>query len=244
MRVEHIMGMPIEIDMRDDLESAVIDGAFALLRRADEVFSTFKPESQISRLARGELRIGDCDPEVDDVLAEAARLRERTSGYFSVRPRGALDPSGLVKGWAVQRAAVALADGGAENFYVNAGGDVVVRGGPEPGEPWRVGIRHPMLHDEVAIVVASRELAIATSGEYERGAHIADPHTGERPRGLLSVTVVGPDLGEADAYATAIFAMGSDGPKWALGLDGYETLCITEEETVLSTPGFDRHRAA
>ena len=93
-------------------------------------------------------------------------------------------------------------------------------------------------------MLAVEDLAVATSGEYERGAHILDPHTGRPPSGLLSVTVVGPDLATADAYATAAFAMGADGPEWTATLDGYDALCITSDGRVLTTPGVARHRAA
>jgi thiamine biosynthesis lipoprotein len=244
-RVEQIMGMPIAIEIRDaEPDAGLAAIAFGMLRRADEVFSTYQPNSQISRLARGELRISDCDPAVDEVLSRAARLASQTLGFFSARPGGRLDPSGLVKGWAVQRAADAMSAGGARNFVINAGGDVVARGEPEPGEWWRIGIRHPEEHEALAAVVAGSDIAVATSGEYERGAHILDPHTRRPPSGLLSVTVVGPDLGTADAYATSIFAMGRTGPEWALGLGDYETLCITSDRQVLSTPGFARYRAS
>jgi thiamine biosynthesis lipoprotein len=90
--------------------------------------------------------------------------------------------------------------------------------------------------------VAVEDLAVATSGEYERGAHILDPHTGRPPTGLLSVTIIGPALGTADAYATAAFAMGADGPDWTTTLTGYDAMCITSDHRVLSTPGFARHR--
>lgn len=241
-RVEHIMGMPIELDVRDPVGEDAIEAVWDGLRIADDVFSTYRPDSDISRLGRGELRIADCRPEVDDVLTRCARLNEETGGFFSVRAGGDLDPSGLVKGWAVQRAADTLLAAGARNFFLNAGGDVVVRGAPEPGELWRVGIRHPVAHDKVAAVLEVTDLAVATSGEYERGEHVLDPHTGRPPAGLVSVTVVGPDLGTADAYATAIFAMGAAGPDWALRLNDYEALCITDDRRVLSTPGMERHR--
>lgn len=238
------MGIPIEIEMRDrEVDADASDAAFAVLRLADDVFSTYKRESEISRLGRGELRISDCDDVVDEILTRAAQLSRETGGYFSVRPAGRLDPSGLVKGWAVQRAAEAMTSRGARNFLINAGGDVIARGAPEPGEKWRIGIRHPEEHDALAVVVAGNDIAVATSGEYERGKHILDPHTGEAPTGLLSVTVVGADLATADAYATAIFAMGTAGAEWAARLDRYETLCITAERTVLSTPGFAEFRA-
>ena len=145
--------------------------------------------------------------------------------------------SGLVKGWAVAVAADRLAHAGAREFCIDAGGDLVAR-----GRPWRVGIRHPEDRDHLAAVLQVEDLAVATSGAYERGEHVLDPHTGRPPSGLLSVTVVGPDLGTADAYATAAFAMGAGGPAWTATLDGYDAMCVTDDRRVLSTPGFDRHR--
>jgi FAD:protein FMN transferase len=235
--VRHIMGMPIGIDTRDP-GGATVDAAFDWLRQVDATFSTYREDSDISRLDRGELTLAECAPEVDAVLAECVVLGRATHGYFSVRPAGRLDPSGFVKGWAVAGAARRLAEAGAERFCINAGGDVVARGGP-----WRVGVRHPVEPDRLAAVLAVQDLAVATSGQYERGAHIVDPHTGRPPTGLLSVTVVGPDLARADAYATAAFAMGADGPAWTATLTGYDAMCITSDHRVLSTPGFARHRA-
>jgi thiamine biosynthesis lipoprotein len=235
--VRQIMGMPIGIEVRGP---AVVDvePAFAWLREVDATFSTYRDDSEISRLDRGELSLADCRPEVDEVLSRCLALQRATRGFFSARPAGRLDPSGLVKGWAVAGAAERLAAAGASAFCINAGGDVVVRGGP-----WRIGIRHPEELDALAAVLEVEDLAIATSGGYERGAHILDPHTGRPPSGLLSVTIVGPDLAAADAYATAAFAMGEDGPEWTATLAGYDAMCVTSDRRVLSTPGFARHRA-
>ncbi|MCW2967051.1 MAG: thiamine biosynthesis protein, partial [Solirubrobacteraceae bacterium] len=111
------MGMPIEIDVRDsEPRDSGIEAAYAWLRFVDETFSTYKPDSEISRLGRGELTIAECRPEVDEVLTECARLRDATDGFFSVRAGGTLDPSGLVKGWAVGRADDVLAAAGARDF--------------------------------------------------------------------------------------------------------------------------------
>jgi thiamine biosynthesis lipoprotein len=240
--VRHIMGMPIGIDVRDRFEVDV-EPAFAWLRQVDATFSTYRDDSDISRLDRGELRLADCRPEVDEVLTRCMALERATHGAFSVRPAGRLDPSGYVKGWAVARAADLLTAAGARNFCINAGGDIVACGRPAPDRLWRVGIRHPEEPEQLAAVLAVEDLAVATSGEYERGAHIVDPRTGQRPAGLLSVTIVGRDLALADAYATAAFAMGADGPAWTAGLDGYDAMCVTSDRRVLLTPGFGRHRA-
>lgn len=153
---------------------------------------------------------------------------------------GGLDPSGLVKGWSIEAAGDILGLAGARNFSINAGGDVIARGEPEPGRPWRVGIRHPELADRLAAVLEVRDLAVATSGAYERGEHIRDPHTGRPPRGLRSVTVVGPSLTYADAYATAAFAMGADGLPWVARHPGYGVYGITDDESVQFTPDIER----
>ena len=227
------MGIPIGIDVRDP-QPVDTEPAFAWLREVDETFSTYREDSEISRLDRGELTVADCRREVDEVLRECMALERATDGYFSVRAAGRLDPSGLVKGWAVARAADLIA---ADDVCINAGGDVVARG------RWRVGIRHPLEPGRLAGVVDVEDTAVATSGAYERGAHILDPHTGQPPRGLLSVTIVGPDLGTADAYATAAFAMGANGSAWTATLRGYEAMCITEDRRVVTTPGFGRFGA-
>ena len=238
------MGMLVTVDVRDAGAGAEAAGqAFAWLRWVDATFSTYDPASEISQLGRGELALREAHPLVRSVLARCERLRRRTGGYFDVRAGGALDPSGLVKGWAVQRAGRMLEAAGARNVCVDAGGDLFLRGGSAPATPWRVGIRHPHERDRLAAVLALADAGVATSGCYERGPHIVDPHTGRPPEGVASVTVVGPDLAIADAYATAAFAMGADGPAWTAGLAPYEAMTVLSGDRVLSTPGFLRHVA-
>jgi thiamine biosynthesis lipoprotein len=149
-----------------------------------------------------------------------------------------LEPSGLVKGWSVDRVSALLEAAGLCDFAVSAGGDVVTRGRALPDGCWRVGIQHPDIADRIAKVVVANDLAIATSGAYARGDHVLDPHTGRSPTGVLSVTITGPELATADAYATAAFAMGTAGPAWTARLDGYEAMTILSDGRVLSTPGF------
>ncbi len=255
-RVEHIMGMPIRIEVCDaHVDPAPLERAFDWFRWVDATFSTYKPDSVLSRLNRGELPLAEAPEEVRTVLERCAQLQEETEGYFDIHSAmlrqwerlgdealrvGAVEPAGLVKGWAVDRAARLLEEAGAQNYSVDAGGDIRVRGEPEPGRPWRIGLQHPQQRDKVAAVVVATDLAIATSGAYERGEHIVDPHSGQPPQGLLAVTIVGPDLATADAYATAAFAMGREGPAWTARLvsRGYEALTIRSDQTVLSTPGF------
>jgi FAD:protein FMN transferase len=197
--VEHVMGMPVRVD--GDVDAARV---FAWLRWVDATFSTYRADSEISRLDRGERF--DPHPLVTEVLARCEELRAETGGYFDARAGDRLDPSGYVKGWAVQRAATL----GRGRFLIDAGGDVLLRGS------WRVGIRHPYERGKLAAALRLSDCAVATSGAYERGAHVLDPFTGRPATGLSSVTVIGRDLGTADAYATAAFAAGD--PAWTAGL--------------------------
>jgi thiamine biosynthesis lipoprotein len=156
------------------------------------------------------------------------------------RPSPPAAPRPRERGWSVDRGAAILDEAGFANYALDAGGDIRVSGRALPETRWRIGIRHPLEPDRLAAVVEANDLAIATSGEYERGRHVFDPHTGAPPCGVLSVTVTGPDLATADAYATAAFAMGTAGPRWTARLRGYEALTILADRTVLSTPGFPR----
>jgi thiamine biosynthesis lipoprotein len=240
-RVEHVMGMPIGVDVLDEgIDPAVLDEVFAWLRFVDATFSTFRDDSEIARLNAGTLRRADAHPLVRTVLNRCEALHGATAGFFDARAvsPGAVDPTGLVKGWSIEHAATLLETAGARTYALNAGGDVRLLGRPRADRGWRVGIQHPLRRDRVAAVLELDGGAVATSGTYERGAHIVDPHSGAAPRGVLSVTVVGPDLGSADAYATAAFAMGRDGAAWTAGLDGYEAMTILADETVLTTRGF------
>ncbi len=234
-RVEQIMGMPIVVEVRDeDVDATALDEVFDWLRWVDATFSTYKEGSEISRLARGELALANACPEVRDVLRRCDELRLETRGYFDARASGILDPSGLVKGWSIDRAASILDEAGLRSFAVNAGGDMRLRGGP-----WRIGIQHPRERDRVAAVVEATDLAVATSGAYARGDHVVNPYTRRPPTGILSVTVVGDELATADAYATAAFAMGAEAaPHWVARLRGYEAMIILEDDVVLATGGF------
>jgi thiamine biosynthesis lipoprotein len=233
------MGMPVTVDVRDEaLEAGAVEAIFAWLHRVDALFSPYRAGSEVRRIDRGELAPRDADPLVREVLERCEELRERTRGCFDARATGRLDPSGYVKGWAVERAAALLEAAGARDFCLDAGGDVCVRGRPAPGARWRVGIRHPHRRRRVAAVIEVTDAAVATSGAYERGRHIVDPRSGRPAAGALSVTVVGPELGAADAYATAAFAMGEDGPAWTAALPGHAAMTVLDGDRVLSTPGF------
>jgi thiamine biosynthesis lipoprotein len=239
-RVEQIMGMPIVVDVRDaEVAEEALDEVFAWLREVDGRFSTYLETSEIRRIDRGELSVADAHPDVRWILGRCDELRIETHGFFDARYGDSLDPSGLVKGWAVDRASALLSRRGYESHGVSAGGDMRLVGGALPDEVWRVGIQHPLARGEVAAIVEARDLALATSGAYARGEHVVDPHWGSAPSGVLSVTVTGPELATADAYATAAFAMGKDALHFTARLpEGFEALTILADERVLTTPGF------
>jgi thiamine biosynthesis lipoprotein len=242
-RVEQIMGTAISLEIADPLPpgeaAALSDGVFAWMREVDARFSTYRADSEVSRLDTGDLAADDASAHVRDVLATCADLWRDTDGYFDVYATGRLDPSGYVKGWAVQVASDRLTAAGAVNHCVNAGGDVRVRGHARPGEPWRVGVRHPWEATRVCFVLAGADLGVATSGTYERGQHVVDPRRGGPATGLRSVTVTGPDLGRADAYATAAVAMGPAGLDWlaTLPAGGYESAAVTDDGRCFRSDG-------
>ncbi len=243
------MGMAVSIDIRDpDIPSHAVGEIVAWLHHVDATFSTYIDDSPISLLGRGELALEDTTEEVRAVLRLCEQIRVETDGVFDVfevpAPNGTtLDPSGLVKGWSIERAATLLEAAGCANFCINAGGDIALRGRPTVDEPWRIGIRHPeQIHELAAVVTASGPLAVATSATYERGAHIIDPRTGQPTTEVASATVVGPDLTIADAYATAMFVMGLDGLDWIAAHPDYDAYMITRDDRATWTPGFQRYR--
>jgi len=248
-------GTVISLDIRDEIGDAVVDTCVSWFRRVDDLFSTWRAGTEIMRVGEGSLAVADASPEVVEVLSRCEQMRIESGGAFDAavgaRPEvpkragvAPIDPSGFVKGWAVARAASILRAAGASCFTVGAGGDVVAYGCPDHSPAgWRVGVQHPWERDRVAAVVAVNDGAVATSGRYERGDHVFDPRTGRAVEGLASVTVVGADLATADAYATATMVLGPEaGLRWLTTRAGYEGLAIRDDRTVVSTPGFARHR--
>jgi FAD:protein FMN transferase len=248
VRVEPVMGTVVSIDIRGAAGAtgaidAAVDDAVAWLHEVDARFSPFLADSEISRIGHGTLRETDAHPDVRRVLALADALTVDSGGAFDVRAwrdDGRLDPCGIVKGWSVQVAADRLESAGVRDFAIVAGGDLVAHGGSGAEPAWRVGIRHPDRPDRVADVLAVRDLAVATSAAYERGAHIRDPRTHRTPSDVRSMTVVGPDLTRADAYATAAYVLGMAGLDWVAAHDGYAAYAVTWDDTVRWTSGMDR----
>jgi thiamine biosynthesis lipoprotein len=240
---EHVMGTVVSFDVPlSARHHGSLEAAVRWLHWVDRVFSPYRPDSDVSKLARAEVTVGGCAPEVAEVLAACAVVRDLSGGYFTASPGGRFDPSGYVKGWAVERAASLLSRAGSADHLVNGGGDVQCAGGRAAREPWRVGIADPFRPAALALVVAVSDCAVATSGTAERGPHIIDPFTGRPPSGLASLTIIGPSLALADAYATAAFAMGPARARdWTSSLEGYQALAITSAGDSWQTPGFTRH---
>lgn len=227
------MGTTASVHVDDDIRASDFEDALAVFRsemeRLESMFSVFRADSEISRINAGTLHHLDASPEVIEVLDACTWLEQASGGAFSVRrSREAteINPSGFVKGWATERAAHRLADAGLAHWYAGVGGDIVARGGTNGHGPWRIGIADP--RDE-AMLVGNVEIidgAVATSGTAERGAHLWDPRTGEPATHFLSVTVSGPSLTWADAYATTVFVMGDAGLQWLSQFEGYSVLPV------------------
>jgi thiamine biosynthesis lipoprotein len=231
-RVQPVMGTVVSLAAwaparRPAPVDAATVRALAWLREVDDRFTTYRP-SEWLRMAHGELAVGDAHRDIGLVLDRCRRLEEETDGAFSLtaRPGAPLEPAAYVKGWATQRAADLLMEAGAVKVCVNCGGDVVVAGGDEP---WRIGVQDPFDTGGLRGVIEVRRGAVATSGLYARGDHLFDPRTGRPAAGWASVTVVGPDLGLADAYGTALFASGPGAHRWFEPLSEYSAYFIAAD---------------
>jgi thiamine biosynthesis lipoprotein len=239
MRTQHeieVWGTAVFIDVtsENEIESAIAK-VTQYVHQVDELFSTYKENSIISQLRRGEIEIEQCPPEVIEVWNLCAFVKELTEGAFDPwAVNGGFDPSGLVKGWAADNCAEILLMAGAEHIQVNAAGDLSLRGGFAPEQPWSIGVVNPDNRLEILQTFRIIDGAIATSGTYERGAHINDPHTGMIAIGAKSATVIGPNGAMADALATALMVAGRDGGVWFTipELSEYSAWVIDRHENV------------
>ena len=238
-----IMGMPIAVEIVGDGSQEVLEMIFAHFAHIDEVFSPYKPESAVSRINRGELTLAAASDEVQYIYNAAEKTRKETGGAFNHRHKdGTIDPSGIVKGWAIQQAAKLLRARNSINFCIDAGGDIQTSGSNSDDTPWSVGIRHPFETNKIAKIVYPKGRGVATSGTYLRGRHIYDPSTGmavDTP--YVSLSVIGPDVYDADRFATAAFAMGERGLHFIENLFGYEAYAITHTSQAFFTSGFDEY---
>lgn len=234
-----LMGMPITLEIVDSVTKAVFDEIFSYFKYIDQKFSTCKKNSEISKLNDGRLKLKDSSQEVQEIFLLAKETKKETGGYFDIYHGGKYDPSGIVKGWAVFNAARVLRQKGFKNFYIDAGGDIQVSGKNEEGRNWRVGIKNPFKQDEIVRAAILKNQGIATSGNYIRGDHIYNPINNQSIPDIVSLTVIGPNVYEADRFVTASFAMGKNGINFIEDLKGFEGYMIDKEGIATMTSGFE-----
>jgi FAD:protein FMN transferase len=244
-KTRDIMGMPITIETTDTTTDAVFEQAFLYFVYVDETFSTYKETSEITKINHHLIAKRHYSKDMKEIFTLAEKTKKETNGYFDIqRADGSYDPSGLVKGWSIYNAATILRKAGLKNFYVDAGGDVEVSGHYSAGTPWKIGIRNPFstnAHDIIKVLSLSN-CAVATSGTYIRGEHIYDPiHTHKTVTEIISMTVVGPNIYEADRFATAAFAMGKAGITFIEELQGFEGYMVDTQGIATMTTGFPRY---
>ena len=241
VHVQRVMGTAVSFDLRRTGDHAAgIAAAVAWFTAVDDRFSTYRPASEVSRFSRGEVHPDATSADLREVLGACDALAALTGGAFDAHRDGRVDPSAYVKGWSVERAGRLLRAAGCEDWTINAGGDVLVASSDRSRSPWRIGVQHPFDRGATALVLEAHDLAVATSGRYERGDHIVDPRSGRPATAAASTTVCGADLGVADALATAAFVLGADGPALVASIPGYECWTVMDDGRVLATDGFPR----
>ena len=237
-----LMGMPITVEVVDKSAMAAdFDAIYDYFAYIDDTFSTYKQASEISRLNMGLLSLSDASVDMQTIFRLAEQTKHETNGYFDMYRDGYCDPSGIVKGWAIYQAAQRLKQRGFEHFYVEAGGDIQTSGTNAEGRQWRIGIRNPFNPAEIVKVMHVGDIGLATSGTYIRGNHIYNPITSAPlTTAVVSLTVIGPNVYEADRFATAAFAMGPDGISFIASLPGFEGYQIDRTGRAIFTSGFER----
>ena len=237
------MGMPVTVCIRD--EHADEQDVMAVAEWFEDVnqrFSPFLSTSEVSRLNDGTITRSEVSPELDTILQLCEQTKTESGGYFDVSRNGRIDPSGLVKGWAIEKASRLLSDRGFANYFVDAGGDVQAVGLGPDDHPWTVGIRNPFKRNEQVKVLAISDCGVATSGTAVRGQHIYNPLQHEPiSTEMVSLTVIGPSIYEADRMATAAFAMGNAGLIFLAGRPGLEAYAIAADGIATYTNGFQRY---
>lgn len=238
------MGMTITVEISDkNANEKIFDKVFSYFEEVDKRFSTYKKESEISKINDGLLKENEWSSEMKEVFNLSEKTKKETDGYFDIkRPDGKYDPSGLVKGWAIWRAANIIKNEGYENFYVDAGGDIQAFGKNAENEPWKIGIRNPFNEEEIIKNLSITDMGVATSGTYVRGQHIYNPKKpNEKIEDIVSLTVIGENIYEADRFATAAFAMGKEGIYFIEKLPGFEGYMIDKEGIAKMTSGFEQY---
>lgn len=239
-----LMGMPITVEICDSsVTQEALDNVFDYFDYVDKKFSTYKDDSEISEINNGQKQEKDYSQDMKEVFELCEQTKKETEGYFDIQLKsGKYDPSGLVKGWAIYNAAKILQKLGFSDFYVEAGGDIQVNGKNSQGKNWRIGIRNPFNEAEIIKAVSLQDEGIATSGTYIRGQHIYNPYEDKKPiTEIVSLTVIGPNIYEADRFATAAFAMGKKGINFVESLKNLEGYMVDKDGIATMTSGFEKY---
>jgi thiamine biosynthesis lipoprotein len=239
-----LMGMTITVELADDFaKESEINMVFEYFESVEKRFSVFKDDSEISLINKGKISQDQYSEDMKTVFALAEKTKKETNGYFDiVASDGKYNPSGLVKGWAIYNASLLLIEKGFKNFYVEAGGDIQAYGINGQGTKWRVGIQNPFDPSQIVKVIRLKDMGIATSGSYRRGQHIYDPHNTNKPlTEIVSISVIGPNVYEADRFATAAFAMGAHGINFIENLKGFEGYMINKDGMAIQTSDFVKY---
>jgi len=235
------MDMPVIVEIVGESKAQAFETVFDYFHWVDNTFSTFKSASEISKINDGRLPVSRASREMLEIFRLAEQTKRETDGFFDITRHGKLDPSGIVKGWAIHNAALLIKKMGHNDYYVEVGGDIEVSGHNADGKPWTIGIRNPFAIHEIVKIVHLINHGIATSGTYERGKHIYNPKT-QKPAGeIASITVIGPNVYEADRFATAAFAMGNEGIRFIGKRRGLEGYMIDTGGIATFTDGFEAY---
>jgi thiamine biosynthesis lipoprotein len=234
----HIMGMPVTLIAADvSIHPDAFKKTFDFFSQIDQTYSPYIITSDVSKINNGLLQPSEYSKELQEILALAKITKKQTQGYFDVWHDNVFDPSGIVKGWAIGKAAKILGTY-TNDYYVEAGGDIQVSGNSSMGKPWNIGIRNPFERDQNISIISLKGYAVATSGTAIRGQHIYNPHNNMPIQDVVSVSVIGPKIVDADRYATAAFAMGGKGASFIESLKGFEAYIVTKDKLAIRTSGW------
>ena len=239
-----LMGMPATIEIVDFFASkADLEKVFSYFKYVEEKFSPFRSDSELSAINRGQIKESDWSQDMKIIFELSEKTKKETNGYFDiVANNGKYNPSGLVKGWAIYNGALILKNLGFKNFYVEIAGDIQVFGKNSDGQAWKIGIKNPFSQKEIVKAVYLKDQGIATSGTYIRGQHIYNPQNrNEKITDIVSLTVIGPNIYEADRFATSAFAMGRQGINFIENLSGFEAYMIDKNKIATMTGNFNKY---
>lgn len=231
------MGMPIEITIEDYKNTKIFNEVFNFFKYVDQKFSTYKTSSEVSIFNQGKIKLKDTSDDFKKIYKLCQKSIKYTFGFFNPSNKGYYDPSGLVKGWAINEASNIIKKSGSKIYYINAGGDVQTS-----GKLWKIGIKNPFKQTENIKIINIKDSGLATSGNYERGMHIYNPQNNfKKADDIASITVIAKDVYLADIYSTAAFAIGLKGInliEMTKGLEGYQ---IDKSGIATETSGFSKY---